>query len=246
MLTFPRTLGFLALVWGVRGIFESAVTGQFFWLATTALWLIAALHLLALRRVRPASLGVVGLSALELVVRVPNLTGLELLVWLGLIVAVTQGRPHDRALLLRTCVTVVYGFAALTKLNPSWLAGEGIVGLIVRRGQLAPFMFVAESQSLSIVAAGAVVLTEAWLAIGLWHGRTRWATALVGVLMHTGFVILASPNPWAAAHLFVFNFGLVACYPAFWSETRVPPAVTEAGDLGTEGAALDPGDAPQR
>jgi hypothetical protein len=220
VLTFPRILGVLVLIWGCRGIVEALVTGQLFWVATTALWLAAGALLVTMRRVRLASLGVVALSLLELVVRVPNLTGLELLVWIALIVAVTESRPHDRALLLRTCVTVVYGFTAITKLNPSWLAGEGIAGLIVRRSQLSPFEFVAASSVLAVAAAIAVVAMEAWLAIGLWNKRTRRVTAAIGVLMHTSFVILASPNPWATVHLAVFNFGLVACYPAFWSDTR--------------------------
>lgn len=236
MLTFPRILGVLVLIWGARGVVESAVTLQPFWIATTVLWLLAGGHLVALLRVRAASWTVVGLSGLEMVVRVPNLTGLELLAWIALIVAVTERRPHDRALLLRTCATVVYAFTALTKLNPSWLAGEGVAGLILRRSQLTSFQFVADSASLATAVAIGIVALEAWLAMGLWIRRTRSATAAVGVLMHAAFVVLASPNMWAAVHLTIFNFGLVACYPAFWSSIR-PPSRTEK-------RSVTPSDAP--
>ena len=222
MLIFPRLLGVLVLIWGLRGIVETMVTGQMFWAATTLLWLLVGGYLVALRRIRLASLGVISLSVLELIVRVPNLTGLELLIWLALIVAVTEGRPHDRALLLRTCTTVVYGFTAVTKLNPSWLAGEGIAGLIVRQPQLSGLEFIAHSPLLSRSVAVLVVLTEGWLAVGLWHPRTRAMTALMGVLMHTAFVAVATPNSWATAHLIVLNFGLVCSYPAFWSGIRGP------------------------
>lgn len=220
MLRFPRLFGILVLVWGLRGVAESLITQQLFWAGTTVLWLLAGYHLVALRRVRFASLAVLGLSVLELIVRVPNLTGLELLVWVSLIVAVTEGRPYDRALLLRTTVTVIYAFAAVTKVNPSWLAGEGIAGLIERRPQLSVFEFVANSPQLSTVVAVGVIAIESWLAIGLWNRRTRAVTAAIGIIMHSAFVIGASPNLWAAAHLVVFNFGVVACYLAFWANTN--------------------------
>lgn len=222
-MTFPRLLGGLATVWGGAVFTEFLVTGEEVWAGIGLLWLGAAGHLMFLQRVPLASVLILALIGLEFVLRTPQLTGLELMAWLALIVATTEGHPKDRALLLRTCASVVYAFVALSKLNPSWLAGDGLVGLVTSYDHLAMFRSVVESPGVAVTMAVAVICLEGWMAIGLWHRRTRTVTAVVGVLLHLGLVAVASTNVWAVVHLSVFNFGLVACYPAFWAEYRRLP-----------------------
>lgn len=141
-----------------------------------------------------------------------------LLVWLVVITAATERRPDERAVLLRVCVTVVYAFVAVSKLNPSWLSGDQLRNLIATRPQVEVFGELLSSPVARGLAVATIVV-EAWLALGLWFTRTRVPTAALGVLLHTTLVVVAHRGGWPGlVILVVLNFGLVAAYPAFWAD----------------------------
>lgn len=178
------------------------------WVVATSLIGIGA-FLLALRRV-PWGAGVLLLGCLlEIVARpVVDDEPALLLAWLAAIVLLTEGAPHERAFLLRVNTTVVYAFAAASKVNPSWLAGEGVLGMAVADAVVGP--------SLSRVYPLTVVLVEALLAVGLWSRRSRAVVAVLGVTFHTGVLVTVSTALADVLFLVVLNFGLVASYLAFW------------------------------
>jgi hypothetical protein len=150
-----------------------------------------------------------------------SLYGLALLFWIGLILAVTEGHPHERALLLRVCVSVVYASSALSKTNPAWLAGEDIARMASSRTHPTLLLELAGSAGRQLLPI-LIVVVEAWMAIGLWLRVTRRATAGIGFVLHSALIMVASATMTGLANLTVLNLGLVAMYLAFWRPI-VPP-----------------------
>lgn len=215
---YPRLLGVLALLWGLRSLLWPTagwtVSGQapiaMVVFLAAGVWLVVA---------REAHLGA-GILAMgcifELLARpAVNNPPLMLLLWASVVVVVTERRPAQRALLLRVCASTVYGFTALSKLNPSWLAGEGLSNVGATRPMLEPFYEVLASP-VGLVLAVLVVVVEGWMAVGLWLRRTRGWTAALGVGLHVMMLPVATRSASGLVFLIVLNFGLVALYPAFW------------------------------
>lgn len=95
--------------------------------------------------------------------------------------------------LLRLQVSVVYGYAALSKLNPDFLSGSVVASYLRRAGPLAmpdSWRFLEPMLILSVLA----ICTEAFLAVALWSRRWRPA-ALVGALaLHVGITGWLDPS----------------------------------------------------
>lgn len=177
--TFPRLLGLMAAVWTIRGLLWGPVA----W-STAASWVVgvglcgaAAVGLVAARSVRWAAALLAAACVVEMLARpiVDNEPAI-LLAWLAAIVLLTEGEPRERAFLLRVSTTTVYAFAAASKVNPSWLSGEGVFGMAAARDVLG--------ESLAAAYPPAVILVEAWMAVGLWFGWTRRFTLALGLSLH--------------------------------------------------------------
>jgi hypothetical protein len=218
-LTYPRLIGALALVW--TPILQA---GALEWSSEVARvcflvgWLAAGLSLVLGRLVAPAAALLAMLSLLLFLGPGHRLgEALAMLVWASLIIAVTDGRDDERALLVRVFVTVVYVFAALTKLNPSFLSGEQLIALTSDRSQLGAFEDLMRSGWARPFAL-LTILAEAWLAIGLWIRRTRVPTMVFGAILHLGFILgVHTGTLWDVAFVTVLNGTLVASYLAFAS-----------------------------
>lgn len=142
--------------------------------------------------------------------------GPALVFWIGLTVAVTEGHPQDRALLLRVCATCVYAFAVLSKLNPAWLSGDQIVYIAQTRPLLEAH--VGTVRTVATWVAGATLVAEAAIPLALWGHRTRLAGAVLGVLMHVALIVVATRSVGSAAELVVINGLLVLAYAGFFAE----------------------------
>ncbi|HET7521611.1 MAG TPA: HTTM domain-containing protein [Candidatus Limnocylindria bacterium] len=112
--------------------------------------------------------------------------------------------------LLCAQVCIVYGFAALAKLNPDFLSGsvvasyvraDGLLGLPQAWRSFEP-MFV-----LSLVA----IASEAYLALSLWSPRRRPAAMVVGLGLHAFITGWLSPT----ISLFVFSLLILPLYLPF-------------------------------
>lgn len=110
-----------------------------------------------------------------------------------------QPVPWWPQLLMMTQLSVCYGFAALSKLNPVFL--DGSLG-----GQLHWALPHAVLQ----VMAVATVALELTLAIGLWVRKLRTFVALAGASFHASIVVgmVSQTLPLVAFSL--------ACVPAYW------------------------------
>lgn len=219
----PRAVGVLALLAAVRVLpptLGSGVTAALPWALLLAAWLTAAVALCRVQQVRLAG----GVLAASAAVSIPWLSpqdspDLALLAWVALLLAVTEGRPGERALLLRVCVTAVYVFTAAAKLNPQFVDGTQLRWLIRSRAHLNGMEGLAP-ELLVFVAAIAVAL-EAWLALGLWFERTQRVTAFLGAIFHFVLIAVAAvPNVFSMTLLLVLNGLLVCCYSAFFGSQR--------------------------
>jgi hypothetical protein len=219
----PRAVGAMALLWAVSqqprvGHFPFAGAN---WLYL-GLWVVLSGLLLMNRGVRVAGVVVAVLAFHRVFWPDPAVTGSPqtLLGWFGLILAVTHGRPDERSLLIRVCVTCVYGFTALSKTNPSFLAGDQIVNIVDTRDHMEMFRPVAES-AWGVVLAWGTVMAEGWMAIGLWFRRTRVATVVFGVVLHIMLTAVAARGWSGIAFLTVLNGLLVVGYLAFFDRGEV-------------------------
>lgn len=215
--TFPRPLGSLAALWAIRSILWGPVAwaSTTSWAVATALIGLAAVWLLAGRRDHLGA-GALVLGCLTEIAARPMVDDEPalLLAWLGAIVLLTADAPYERAFLLRVNTTTVYVFAAASKVNPSWLSGEGVLGMGVAEDLLGDTL----ARPFPLMA----IAVEAAVAAGLWFVRTRWPAAVLGVLFHVGIVAMVSTRLADVLFLIVLNFGLVIAYPAFWSPRHGP------------------------
>ena len=214
--TVSRTMGALALLWALRNALwmsPHAWSSPAAYGASLVGFVVAGGWLIVARRIDVGGGVLLVACVVELLARpVVDNTPVILLAWVAAILLLTPGAPQERALLLRVCATVVYTFAALSKINPSWLRGEGIARVDLIRDHLGP--------AAVVVLAVLVIASELAVAGGLWAVRTRRLAVVLGVVLHVGIVAAVSRNVRDVVFLSVLNGGLVGLYPAFWAPVR--------------------------
>jgi predicted DCC family thiol-disulfide oxidoreductase YuxK len=87
--------------------------------------------------------------------------------------------------LLRVQVCVVYGYAAISKLNPDFLSGSVIASYFRRSGLLAvpdSWRFLEPMLILAVLA----ICTEAFLSVALWSRRWLPAALVAALALHVG------------------------------------------------------------
>lgn len=109
-------------------------------------------------------------------------------------------------LLMHTQISVVYLFAALSKINGNYLSGEPLRLWM----HFTPPLRVAASLALLSI------LTELFLAAGTWFRITRPAALAAGLGLHVTIVASLSP----AVPLLAFALLCVSCYPMIASNGR--------------------------
>jgi hypothetical protein len=123
-------------------------------------------------------------------------------------------------LLLQIQLSIVYFFAAVTKLNAVYLSGYMLGATL--RPDLPRIVF--DPKVLSAMAVASIVI-ELALAVGFWIKRLRKGAVVVGALFH--FTLILSLSPLVAAQLALFAAACIAIYPLYFIPTE-KSAVTEA------------------
>lgn len=105
-----------------------------------------------------------------------------------------RGRPRAKipawpVFLLQAQASLVYAFAALSKLTPDYLSGLALAPFVPFQAGVALIGFPATA-AIVLLLSWATIPLEAMLAIYLWSPRHRLAAALLGVLLHIGMVAL--------------------------------------------------------
>jgi hypothetical protein len=196
VLTAARVAGALVLVKAVdvatRGPLALPAAA---WLLVLAAFVAGGLGLLCGRSGRgwwalvlAGAAGVAVDLPLELV-----LQHLVLLMGVALAAVVARGEG-ERLLLWRVQLSALYGFAALAKLNETYLSGDVLAGAVVQ----APFwsaLLPAPPLAGVIVAGIGLVVTELVLAVGPWSPRLRRPATLLAVAFHSATLLLVTNAP---------------------------------------------------
>jgi hypothetical protein len=171
-----------------------------------------------------------------------------LLIVLGLLAVAPLGRDTGPAWplwLLRFECAAVYGASGLSKLlDPDWFGGTVTWQRVVQakselQGGVLPDWTVSliTDRSLHTGAAKLIVLTELFIAVGLWWPRTRYAAVWVAVVFHLTIE--------ASASVQVFSY-LAVCVLVVWAVPstrdrvlRLDPASARHRRLGAAVRALD-------
>lgn len=95
--------------------------------------------------------------------------------------------------LLRLQVSIVYAFAALSKINLTFLSGSVVASYLRREGPLAIPDSWRTVEPMLVLAVLAICL-EAFVALGLWLPRWRPAALLAGLALHIGITGWLSPT----------------------------------------------------
>jgi predicted DCC family thiol-disulfide oxidoreductase YuxK len=115
---------------------------------------------------------------------------------------------------LRAQLSIVYLFAALAKLNPSFLSGSVIAASLRREGIAIPEALITFEPM--FVMSIAVIAAELFLAFALWSPRWRPAGFVVGLALHAGIVAVMH-SAWDLA---TFGVATLALYVAFTPAAR--------------------------
>lgn len=178
-------------------------------------WVLAALAFTIGWRTRVAGLILAGVMGYTLLLDQQYYSShLYLLSLIVLLLTLAQiGRPADSSsvwrwpiLLLQIQLSLVYFFAAVTKLNSVYLSGY-MLGANLRRNMPA---IVFNPRLLSVMSVMSIVV-ELTLAVSFWFKDLRKGAVVLGVLFH--FTIVATLAPAVAAQLAVFSAACIAIYP---------------------------------
>jgi hypothetical protein len=187
-----------------------------------AVWLVSALLFMVGWRVSLS--GSVLMLALIAVLGIDQQTyanHLYLMLWLvGLMVLADAGaglaigrrdRPVVRwpLLLLMSQASIVYVFAALTKINDDFLSGKILAGAL--GGGIVPFPGSLRTPGFLSVLALVVIVVELSVGILIWLTRYRPFAFALGLGLHIAIPLLMQPT----GELIVFSIEMLALYPLF-------------------------------
>ena len=181
--------------------------------ALLVVWLLSAFTLTIGAQVRISGLVLAAVMGATLFIDQQLYSShLYLLTLIVLLVAVAG--PENRSetvlywpiLLLKLQLSMVYLFAALSKLNSQYLSGF-MLAANFRKSLIFP-------PSLLSAFAAASILVEIFLAFALWSTRLRKLAVIIGIVFHAGMVFSLAPP--VMAQLAVFAVECLALYPLFF------------------------------
>lgn len=176
---------------------------------------IAGAALLVLRRplFGGAALAITGLGSIHLGGLYNH--HLYLLIVIGLIVGLFE--PSSQVTLLRAQLTIVYVFAALTKINGTYLSGAVVEAAADRS---SAFGSAALSSDLVLALSIGAIVIELLLPLALWWPATRRAAAAVGVAFHVGVVVGTAHDLESFVQLTTYGATMLALYLVFFEGSR--------------------------
>lgn len=121
--------------------------------------------------------------------------------------------PAWPAVLLKIQLSIVYAFAAVTKITPLFLSGA-ILYLNLRPSGLFALPPALRTLPVLSVLSGAAILTEIFLALALWSNKYRLIGVVVGVLFHLTLTLMIVPG--VAIQLLIFSLAVLALYPLYF------------------------------
>lgn len=134
--------------------------------------------------------------------------------------------PRWPVVLVKAQVSLVYGFAALSKLNEAFLSGGILSGLVGEGLVPVPESFIRFETMFPLALAAVAV--EGFLSFGLWLRRTRGPAVWCGIAFHVTIALLLAPT----LEFLVFGLTLLPTYLLFAeSGDRAGEVTRRAGRL---------------
>lgn len=122
--------------------------------------------------------------------------------------------PGWPVLLIKLQITSVYVFGAVTKINPAFLSGAVIAGVVALPLPLSPTFL-----------AVLTIVTELFIAYGLWRPRLRPLAALAGLGLHGSILVsMGAASALDAYQLAVFSLMICSPYLLFFRSASGSPA----------------------
>ena len=114
--------------------------------------------------------------------------------------------------LIQIQLCLVYLINAYAKSTREYLHGDILIGMSRMRGNFLVnlsdgYQHIGPLRIPVMAAAIASVIIEFWLAIGFWFPRTRWLTAVIGVIFHLGLQQIV--------HIYMLDLASMFLYLAF-------------------------------
>ena len=134
---------------------------------------------------------------------------------LAVIFAIFSLGTHT-ALLLKLQLTLVYFFAAITKLNESFLSGSELYVSVVVRPFWQATVGADPGPWILITLAAAAIVVELFLAFGFWFKQARWAALIVGVGFHMLLLVTMTNSLRLGLDLMIFGGVFCALYILFF------------------------------
>lgn len=185
-------------------------------------WIIASILLVLKRVERFACSAIVMLVAAALIkVGQPIYNQhFYLIASIALLIAIFGGT--DRMIALKAQLSIMYGFAALAKINADFLSGGVIESVVLERyfwdrilgDPQAPRFLV-----LSMTFGG--IATEAWLAVGFWFKKTKWLTLVLGLSFQLVLLLFFSTSMLHLLRLAVFGLLAILLYVPFFTDKEI-------------------------
>jgi hypothetical protein len=119
--------------------------------------------------------------------------------------------------LLKIQLSIVYIFAAITKITPTFLSGA-VLYLNLKRDGL--FALPPTLRTLPVMAAlsAATIVIEIFLAFALWSPKYRRVGVAVGIMFHVALTAMIVPV--VAVQLAVFSLSVLVLYPLYFFPFR--------------------------
>jgi hypothetical protein len=137
---------------------------------------------------------------------------LVLVMGVALIGLVTRD-DSERLLLWRVQLSALYGVAALSKLNESFLGGDVLAGAVVAAPAWSSVL--APPPPVVLVLAGVgLIAVEVALAVAPWVARLRRPGTALAVAFHSATLVLVTNDPLVGLRLVVFGGTAVLLHAA--------------------------------
>ncbi|MDV7999894.1 HTTM domain-containing protein [Rhodococcus sp. IEGM 1408] len=120
--------------------------------------------------------------------------------------------------LLKLQLAIVYTFAALTKVNETYLSGSELYASMVQHLFWQTVVGVDPEPAFLIAVSVASIVVEAFLAVGLWFARTRRITLVIGLCFHLSLVVLVTAGFDLFLDLAIYGGVMLSLYLPFFEE----------------------------
>lgn len=188
-------------------------------LTFVVLWIVAAFGVTADSRRRISLAAVAGLAVFSFVVTSWRMYNHHVVLMITVALILLLFDRAEQPTLLKVQLSIVYGFAAVTKLNAAYISGAVLDSKLASSDAWQHLHLSALPAAVLPTLAVVSIVVEAGLAVALWFKAMRGPAAVIGVVFHITMVALMAYGIVSVVRLAVFSGLMLALYLPFFAET---------------------------